>query len=260
MEENRLARLVGYLLSDASVRIKKRSRRSGFQTELSIESADLSLTQDFAKLCSEFTKRNVGKISTKHRSANWRETHSFACKINKTLSEFLFKLTPTYIKMDKNCKIPNFVFKDTENMVNFLQAFTNSEGSARLRLVKSRKWWQVQRYVKLSSKNPTILEGVQKTLDSLDIKNRKAPKKKPVALIIQEKNSLKKFQKLIGFMGGIKVSLNGIWKGHEKSQILNMAVNSLEIKRGELQKFQNAEELYEFLKNVNYFPEMDSET
>ena len=260
MEEKRLARLVGYLLSDASVKIKKRSNRKGLQIELSIECADLCITEDFAMLCSEFTGREVGKISNRKRSPNWRETYPFACKINKMKSEFLFKLTPTYSKMNLGCKIPNFILKNQENIVNFLQAFTNSEGSIRLRVLKNKKWWQIQRYVKLSSKNPAILNGIQLLLNSLQIRNRKVPRKIPVGIIIQEKQSLKKFNELINFGEGIEVSPVGIWGGYEKRNVLEMVVNSLSMKRGELQKFKTEEEVYGFLKNVNYFPEMDSET
>ena len=260
MEEKRLARLVGYLLSDASVKIKKRSNRKGFQTELSIESADLSITEDFAKLCEEFTERKVGNITKRKRSTNWRETYSFACKINKVKSEFLFKLTPTYLKMDRKCKIPDFVFKNQKNSVNFLQAFTNSEGSIRLRVLKNKKWWQIQRYVKLSSKNPTILNGIEFLLNSLQIKNRKTPPKNSIGIIVQEKKSLKKFRDLVNIMSGIEVSPVGIWGSYEKKKVLEMAINSLNLKRGELQKFKTEKEIYGFLNNVDCFPEMDSET
>ena len=67
MKEERLCRLIGYLSGDASIKIKKRYRRSGFQTELSIESTSLSIVKDFRNLCRQLVTRRVGKITEKVR-------------------------------------------------------------------------------------------------------------------------------------------------------------------------------------------------
>ncbi|MFQ6120206.1 MAG: hypothetical protein ACE5KE_10015, partial [Methanosarcinales archaeon] len=123
MKEKRLCRLIGYLLGDASIKIKKRYKRKGFQTELSIESADLSIVEDFRSLCNELLNRKMGKITERKRRKNWRRTYLFACKVNKKISNFLFDLS-SFDKKDPSVKIPEIILKNTENEIDFLQAIT----------------------------------------------------------------------------------------------------------------------------------------
>jgi len=253
MNERSLSRLVGYLLGDASLKRKKRYKRTGTQVELSIEATDLSLVEDFRNLCKRFVGREVGKITNRKRSKNWRKSFSFSCKVKKDLAELLYELSPTYNTKPKNgvfppCRIPKIVFKNKDNTINFLQAFVNCEGSVRLKVVKHKKWWELSRYVKISAKHPVLLEGTSKLLKLLEIHHRFAPKNNPIAVIVQSKYAIKKFQETIGFMRGIKVSPRGLWGGFEKSKVLEIVVKSFELQRGELQKFSNENEIYEFLK------------
>lgn len=247
MKKSRLCRLAGYLLGDAS--IKKKYKRSGrFQIELSIEAADLSMVKDFRELCKELVNRKVGRIHSRKRSENWRKTYQFSCKINKKISKFLFDLS-TFNKRDFSVKIPEIVFRNKKNKINFLQALFNSEGSVALNVSKNRKWWVITRYVKFSSKNLTILKTVKKILLSLEISCRISSLKNPKEITIQGKENLIKFSRLINFMYGIEISPFSIWGGYEKNKILKLAIISYKLKRGFLQQFRNKEEIYNFLQN-----------
>lgn len=253
MDEKHLSRLTGYLLGDAFLKRKKRYNRKGTQTELAIEATDLVMVKDFRNLCRKLVNRNVGKITSRKRSENWRRTFNFSCKVNKSLTELLYNLSPTYNTKPINgifpkCKIPEIAFKNENNTVNFLQAFVNSEGSVKLKVSKHKKWWELSRYVKISTIHPEIIKGVSELLKNLEIRHRFTPKNNPVAIIIQPKISIKKFQNKIGFMNGIEVSPRGFWGGFEKSRVLEIIVKSFELPRGELQNFSSESEIYEFLK------------
>lgn len=279
MNEENLARFLGYLFGDGSLRRKKNKNGIG-QTELAIECADLSVVQDFQKLCKEILQRDVGKITSRKRKRSWRTSYSFYCKLNKQWRKLFFKFSPTYrtspcpdyedgicavckTKHYKGTKypyiqIPKFIFRNRNNMQNFLQAFTNSEGSVQLRVNRHNKWLEFSCYVKISTEHPTLLKEVSKMLKILEIDNRFAPKLNPNSIIIQKQDSIKVFQKLVGFMDGIKVTPTGIWGNYEKAKILKAVINTFDFERGFLQKFSNDEELYSFIK-VNYLPDMASE-
>lgn len=250
---------MGYLFGDGSLRIKK-SR----QVEAAIECADKVIVEEFANICRRLLKRDVGKIHTRKRSENWRETYSFYCKFNKEFSKILFSLSPTYRTKPKDgefpkIRIPEIIYKNEENAINFLQAIANSEGSVQLRVAKHGKWFELTRFVKISCSHPQLLHHTALLLMMLGIENRKHPKKKPVSVIIQQKESLVKFSKKIGFLRGIKVGNLGRWKGYDKNFILKTAIASFELPYGRLQRCNNIQDCYNFLK-INYPPEMDSET
>ena len=265
MEEAKLSRLLGYLFGDANLRERKRYGRKGTQTEISIEATDLSMVEDFAELCKILLNKQTINIASRKRFKNWRETFGFSTKVNKKISEFLHGFSPTYRKKPENgkypdCKIPAFVFKNPTNIKNFLQAFVNSEGSVRLRVIKHNKWWELQRYVKISNKHPALLKAISEMLTNIGIDHRFHPPKEATSIIIQQKYAIMKFWNEIGFLNGIKVSPRGIWGNYEKKLVLKTIVNSFKIPKGKLQEFKNEKEIYDFLKNLNYFPEMDSET
>ncbi len=280
MNERDLARFLGYLFSDGSLR-RKRNKKGIELAEVSIECTDLSIVQDFQQLCKKILCREVGNISTRKRRETWRASYSFYCKLNKSWRKYFFKMSPTYrtspcsdyengiceichtkhYKKTKYpyIKIPEFVFKNRYNMQNFLQAFTNSEGSVQLRVNKHNKWLEFSCYVKISTEHPLLLKEVSMMLNILKIDNRLAPKINPNSIIIQKQNSIKRFQVLVGFMNGIKITPTGIWGNYEKAKILEAVIKTFDFKRGFLQNFANNEELYSFIK-VNYLPDMASET
>ena len=281
MKEKDISRILGYLFGDGSLRIKK-NKKGLEQAEISIECADISIVKDFQNLCIKILERKVGKISARKRSKNWRTSYSFYCKLNRQWRKFFFKLSTTYRtspciiynknKICKKCKtkhykntkyplikIPSFIFRKKENMKNFLQAFVNSEGSIQLRVNKHGKWLEFSRHVKISTEHPVLLKEVSRMLTLLKINNRLAPKTNPNSIIIQQQDSIKKFDNLIGFMKGIRITPTGIWGNYEKSKILKVAIKTFDFKRGFLQKFSDSDELYSFIK-VSYLPDMDSET
>ena len=282
MDDKFLSRFLGYLFSDGC--LKRKINKKGIeQTEVCIECTDISIVQDFQHLCREILGREVGKISSRKRKEKWRMSYSFYCKLNKQWRKFFFKMSPTYrtspcpttykknglCKMCltkhyknteyPNIKIPKFVFRNKENIINFLQAFTNSEGSIQLRVNKHDKWFEFSRLVKISTEHPVLLNEISAMLEILEINHRIAPLKPPNSIIIQQKVSILKFKQLIGFMDGICVTPTGIWGNYEKSKILNALTKTFDFEKGFLQKFSNAEELYSFIK-VNYLPDMASET
>jgi hypothetical protein len=264
MKEQLLCRFLGYLFSDASLRIKKVKNKKKIQTEVMIECADKSIVQDFSNICHKLLEREVGKIHTRKRSENWRRTYIFYCKINKKWRNQLFSFSPTYRTKPvageyPKIRISDIVFSKRANVISFLQAFVNGEGSIQLRVTKHDKWFELTRYIKISCSHPYLLNQVSKMLEILNIHHRVAPLKNPKAIIIQKKKSVIDFKETIGFMDGICVSNNGRWASYEKKQILRALVNSFDIPRGRLQEFADKESVYKFL-NVNYLPEMDSET
>jgi hypothetical protein len=256
--EEQLCRLLGYLLGDASLKIKKIKNTRKIQTEVVIETADKAVTKDFSETCRKLLKRDVGRITSRKRSERWRKTYCFSCKINKEWRQKLFKLSPTYrtkpiihnnTKKYPDAKIPVIVFKNKNNMRNFLQAFVNSEGSVQLRVSRHDKSLELMRYVKISCSHPRILNSASDMLKAMSINNRKAPLKNSNSLIIQQKDSLRQFSKEIGFMKGIKVSRTGRWGGYEKRDILNLLIKTFDMKRGHLQHHNNESDVYRFLRN-----------
>lgn len=279
MNDKELSRFIGYLFSDGSLRYK-RNKKGIVQAEVAIECADICIAEDFQQLCKKILKRDVGKISIRKRNKNWRASYSFYCKLNKKWRKFFFKISPTFKtspcilnKIDgckcpkghykntnyPNIKVPKFVFKNKENIKNFLQAFTNSEGSIQLRVNRHNKWLEFSRHVRISTEHPLLLKKIYKMLKILRIENRFAPKSNPNSIIIQQKKSIKKFKKEIGFMDGIYITPTGIWGNYEKSKILNALISTFDFNRGFLQNFENEKDIYSFIK-VNHLPDMVSET
>lgn len=268
MDETNLCRFLGYLFGDGSLKVKKVKGDKKTQVEAEIECADRVVVEDFASICQKLLKRNVGSIRERKRNKNWRTTYTFSCKINKKFQKHLFSLSPTFRtkphltkkgKVYPTIRLPEIIYKRKENTTGFLKSITNSEGSIQLRVSKHGKWFELMRFVKISCSHPLLLQEISKCLDTLGIENRLAPKNSPVSVIIQKKNSVRKFQKKVNFLEGIKVSNNGRWKGIYKSSVLSALIDSYNIPRGKLQNFKTKEEVYKFLI-VNYFPEMDSET
>jgi len=256
MDEEILCRLLGYLFGDASMRIKRVKGTEKIQTDVIIECADRAIVEDFSGVCRRLLERDVGSIGKRKRSKNWRATYTFSCKINKEWRKRLFGLSPTYrtkpyvgsVKRYPNVKIPGVVFKNKHTLRNFLQAMVNSEGSVQLRVWKHNKWFELLRYVKISCSHPTVLDAIHKTLNSIGVDNRKAPKRNPNSVIIQKKEAMRKFSNEIGFMKGIWVSRTGLWKGHEKRDILNLAIKTFDMPRGHLQRFNTEKQVYWFLR------------
>jgi hypothetical protein len=268
MNKMYLSKLLGYLLGDASFKMKKRRSDNKTQSEVAIECADKAIVEDFSEICKKLLKREVGGIHSRKRAGNWRRTYHFTCKINKEWRNILLDLSPTYRTKPfrvngevifPELRIPRFISSKTIFIANFLKAFTNCEGSIQLRVTKHAKWFEITRYVKLSCSHPHILQEVSRMLEILGISNRKAPKNNPVSVIIQGKKSILEFNRLIGFKKGIEVSNNGRWAGYEKRDILNALLKTFSLPRGKLQEFKKTEEIYNFIK-INYLPKMDSET
>ena len=86
-------------------------------------------------------------------------------------------------------------------------------------------------------------ENLAELLKKLEIQHRFSPKNEPVSIIIQPKDSIRKFKKEIGFMKGIEVSPRGFWGGFEKSKVLEIIVKSFELPRGKLQEFTSESEI-----------------
>ncbi|MBI2972104.1 MAG: LAGLIDADG family homing endonuclease [Candidatus Aenigmarchaeota archaeon] len=281
VNERRMSRFIGYLFSDGSLR-RKKNKMGIEQVEVSIECADLAIVQDFRQLCSDILGRNVGKITKRKRDKNWRASYSFYCKLNKEWRKFLFSMSPTFRtspclvnlhggKLCQKCltkhykdttypgiKIPRFVYKSNNNIKDFLQAFTNSEGSVQLRANRHGKWLEFSRHIKISTEHPLLLKGISRMLKTLKINHRFVPKTNPNSVIIQQKESIKKFRKLIGFMGGIRITPTGIWGNYEKTKILDAIIKTFDFDRGFLQTFLDDNEIYSFIK-VNHLPDMASE-
>jgi hypothetical protein len=70
-------------------------------------------------------------------------------------------------------------------------------------------------------------------------------------IVLDEKNDIFRFQKEIGFVDGVKISRKSKnWIGFEKNKILELIVKTFQLRKKDLEKFSNKEEIVNFLKTL----------
>lgn len=176
---------------------------------------------------------------------------------NKKIAEFLHKEIPTFrTKPFGNgelppTRLPTF-FKElsSKELAEILKVMFSADGSAVLGVKwhKTKARWVFTRRISFASVHPTIREQVAELLREKFGMNPKIWKKE---IVLDEKNDIFRFQKEIGFVDGVKISRKSKnWIGFEKNKILELIVKTFQLRKKDLEKFSNKEEIINFLKTL----------
>jgi len=232
--------LVGLLLTDGCVRKRK--------CKITFTNKSESLQNFFkTKFVNVFGPTNFIEIQRENGVKNIEVN-------NKQAVTTLLKFTPTYRTKKfsdgtfPDVKIPEFVYKLPEKSIyKILQGMFSADGTATIsvRWEKRRKKWTLSRRVKLASQNPQIKQQVATLLEKVGFN----PSIQCDGVSLEKKNDILKFAQEVGFVEGVKVGQNKIWKGKDKNAILNLLVRTFKISQTELNKFKSKEEIINFLNS-----------
>lgn len=246
--------LVGLLLTDGCVRYSCRTWKIIFSGK----------SKELAKIF----KQKIRKIFGVKKFTSWVDKNGVeSIQISsKKIAAHLLKFTPSFrTKPFKDgsfdlTKIPDFFWDlPTESLAEILRVMFSADGSIILgaKWNKTKKMWTFTRRVQLTSVNPNIKQQIARLLkEKFNLK----PTIWKNDAVMEKKDDIKKFQKIIGFVEGVKISgKSKNWKGLEKNQILELAIKSMELKKRDLEKFKTKEEVINFLKSFLTAPTPNAE-
>lgn len=195
------ASLIGYLIGDGSV------MRSGYA---------IRYTNTCLKLILEVSKAFT---STYGLEGHISQREGILCVDwnSKEAWRDLQRYTNYYCR---EWRVPAEIFENFKVLgPPFLRALFDDDGCVALRSSRKHKSWQ--RWVCLRSINTHGCEDIARLLSLLGIWSRRVSG----AVIIARKENLKCFQSIVGFTDGVKVR-RGLWKGLNKTEILELLLNS----------------------------------
>ncbi len=241
--DTNLGILVGLLLTDGSVcHTKSGHWRIKF----------MSKSEELHKIFTSVTSRIFG-VSRFHE---WFDSKSGVKQIVIESKEIFDKLTaivPTFRTLPveeqvTQARIPEFIFKlPKEQKAEILRVMFSTDGFVSLvpRWVTKDKCWRIDFEVTLRSKHPVIKQQIGQLLEEFGIK----PIIDDTGVQIFKKSEIKIFSKEIGFVKCVKISTKSkIWKGFDKTQILDLTIKTFDMRKKDLQKFETREEIVSFLK------------
>lgn len=149
-------------------------------------------------------------------------------------------------------RIPDFIFKLPENELReILRVMFSADGAVSIWVVRNKRKsvWEIKKLIKISCKHPLIRNQLFQLLKKLKFSPTLRTSNDEVVLF--KKEDIKKFQKEIGFVQGVKITRDSRhWEGFEKNSILNLAIKTFGIKNKQLNKFNKKEEIISFLKII----------
>jgi CTP:phosphocholine cytidylyltransferase-like protein len=246
--------LIGLLLTDGCITANK---KGSVQIKFTSKSEELhNLFREKMKKCFGCTNLIERKVKRVHKNSTSivKDTIFF----DKSVANTLLKLTPTFRKKPfkdgtfPNVQIPQFVFTlKPEEISKVLQAMFSADGSVCLWVQwrEDQKRWIINKCIELACKHPLIGKQVAQLLIQLGFQPIHRVKSGKVSLFKRE--DILKFKELIGFVPGVKITRNSkVWEGFEKNQILDLAIKTMELKKEDLEHFENKEEVINFLKSL----------
>ena len=224
-----MARLIGLLLTDGSLWCNKKSKL----WSISFTSNSDELVAEFENLIFELFHLKVHKRLYK---GSWEVKGGISKKVAAELTSY----SPTYRTLayskEENkypeSKIPEFIFERLELAKEFLRYAFTGDGTVIFNIGKARYGFRFDRCVKLYCEHPNLRKQYYELLEKLGYK----PTMLKDAVLLRKPENIKKFEREIGFVEGVKISGNGLWKGIPKSQLLKFAANSYGLKPSELGK------------------------
>ncbi len=236
--------LVGLLLTDGCVSFGSRSWRITF----SGKSEELL----------ELFKQKMKSLFGIQKFSEW--TDEFGVKSlqvrQKQVASQLLTLVPTFrTKPFKDgtfplVKLPEFFSTlQISELAEIIQAMFSADGSIVLGVKwrKDKRMWVFTRRVCLTSVTPSLKEQVAQILEE---KFGMKPQIWKHDVVLERKLDIIKFKQLIGFVEGVQISKKSkIWEGFDKTQILDLAIKTFDLKKRDLQGFESREEIISFLKS-----------
>lgn len=174
----------------------------------------------------------------------------------KQVVEQLLQLTPTFRHTPFEdgslplVKLPEFIESLTkQELAKVLQVMFSADGSICLGVKwhKSKGMWQFTRKVKLTCEHTTLRTKLFELVVKLGFKPKIISERE---VTLERKSDIRRFKEVIGFISGVKISTKSkVWTGFEKSQILDLAIKTFDLKKKDLEKFKIKEEVISFLKS-----------
>jgi len=249
-----LGMLVGLLLTDGSVS----KRKTTWTIELTGKSEGLH----------EIFKEKVRKLFGKElvESKDKRDMQLTKTKFSSVkIAKLLFEFTPTFRTRQfedgsfPNSKIPDFIFKLLSHEISeILRVMFSADGGISMWVSwhKKKQVWEIRKRVFLACKHPSIRKQIVALLKQVGIE---AKDRKSGEVVIWKKSEIKKFRSLIRFVSRVKVTKDSKhWTGFEKTQILDIAIKTFDLKKRDLQKFKTKEEVINFVKSFLTAPVITS--
>jgi len=244
-----LAELIGILLSDGTVDFHKLPSGE-IRERIRLSAVDESFAKRFQELCT-IVFGKTPKIKTRKRKAKHSIIFEIGLTIPKGKEAILNKWGFFTIRIEKEkvcvikSKIPEEIVDGNEEVKrSFLKAFATAEGSVHLIIDRERKWWVINRYVQIRCCHPLICKQLMVMLESLGIHPHLADNR----IKIKGRENLERFQKLIGFLDGCRVTKkSNEWQGVEKNKLLDLCIKLFEIEKKVIQKM-NKKEILTWLK------------
>lgn len=236
--------LVGLLLTDGCVSFSSRSWKITF----SGKSRELL----------ELFKQKMKSLFGIQKFSEW--TDEFGVRSlqvrQKQVATQLLTLVPTFrTKPFKDgtfplVKLPKFFSTlPISELGEVMQAMFSADGSIVLGVKwrKDKRMWVFTRRVCLTSVTPSLKEQVAQILEE---KFGMKPQIWKHDVVLERKSDIIKFKQLIRFVEGVKISKKSkVWEGFDKTQILDIAIKTFDLKKRDLQGFESREEIISFLKS-----------
>lgn len=229
INENRqvlLARLIGLLLTDGSLSQIKKTK----VWRISFSTSSEELAAEFEKLILELFNIRIRKIP-------YKGAIEIKHTIGRQFAEELLSYSPTYRTLANDGKeteavIPEFV-KSNENLAReFLKYAFTGDGTVALQIGKAKYGYRLDRNIRIFCEHTNLRRQYFELLKELGY----GPTMLKDGVLLRKPENIKKFSEEIGFVEGVKISGNGLWKGITKSQFLRFVANSYNLKPKELGK------------------------
>lgn len=227
--EKLLAKLIGLLLTDGSLwQIKKTNVWC------------ISFTSNSDALIEEFEKLTFELFEIKFKRRPYRGAIELKRTINRRFAEELISYTPTYrtlIKEGKEteAKVPEFITQNENLAKEFLKYAFTGDGTVALQIGKAKYGYRFDRNVRIFCEHSGLRKQYFELLTKLGYK----PTLLKDGVLLRKPENVKKFSKEIGFVEGVKISGEGLWKGITKSTLLEFIANSYDLKPKKLGKTKN---------------------
>lgn len=222
--ENRevlLSRLIGLLLTDGGL-----SQISGKRWRIHFTSSSEEFIAEFGNLVKELFNLKTAKD---FRNGAWKAQAWISQKAKDELTRYSPSYRTLQIKgKETEAKIPDFILRNESLGKEFLRYAFTGDGTVTICIGKAKYGFKLDRCVKLSCKHPNLRKQYIELLQNLGFKPRASKRE----IVLRKPENIVRFAREIGFVEGVKISGNGLWKGITKAELLRFAANSynLELK------------------------------
>ncbi len=215
-----LSRLIGLLLTDGSLYQNKK-----------IKGWRISFISSSEELVFEFERLAFDLFNIKFKKSFYKGAFEVKHSIKKEFVEELVRYSPTYRTLSKEGKetearIPEFIWHQPVLSREFLKYAFTGDGTIILNIGKAKYGFRFDRCVKLYCKHTSLRKQYFELLKKLNFE----PVMLKDSVLLRKQENMTKFSQEIGFVEGVEISGNGLWKGIMKSNLLKFTSNSYSLK------------------------------